>query len=119
MYMLSLTCESSIGEAGFYAAESCGETPIMFHKQGKLIRLIAKNTRFVAEESSPMERAVRHSFSDSILGSSTLETAREQGHRPEFHWRLSVPILRPREHERYDRVGGIAQVEESQCRLSQ
>ncbi|MGA2981954.1 MAG: zinc-dependent metalloprotease [Terriglobales bacterium] len=58
----------------FYAAESCGETPIMFHKQGKLVQLIAKNTRFVAEENSPMQRAVRHSFSDSILGSAKLES---------------------------------------------
>ncbi|HXW15622.1 MAG TPA: zinc-dependent metalloprotease [Terriglobia bacterium] len=74
MYLLSLTCESSIGEAGFYAAESCGETPILFHKQGKNVQLIAKNTRFVAEENSPMERAVRHSFSDSILGSAKLES---------------------------------------------
>ncbi len=74
IYMLSLTCESSIGEAGFYAAESCGETPILFHKQGKIVQLIAKNTRFVAEENSPMERAVRHSFSDSILSSTKLES---------------------------------------------
>jgi len=74
MYMLSLTCESSIGEEGFYAAESCGETPIMFYKQGKNVQLIAKNTRFVAEENSPMARAVRHSFSDSILGSAKLES---------------------------------------------
>jgi hypothetical protein len=73
-YMLSLTCDSSIGEAGFYAAESCGETPITFHKQGLLVQLVAKNARFVAEPNSPMERAVRHSFSDSILGSAKLES---------------------------------------------
>src|SRR5229473_4037260 len=58
MYMLSLTCETGIGEAGFYAADSCGETPIAFHKEGKNVQLIAKNTRFVAEENSPMRRAV-------------------------------------------------------------
>jgi len=74
LYMLSMTCESSIGEAGFYAAESCGETAVTFHKQGKLIQLIAKNTRFVAQENSPLERAVRHSFSDFILGSGKLES---------------------------------------------
>ena len=74
MYMLSLTCESGLGEAGFYAAESCGETLIVFHKQGKSVQLIAKNTRFVAQEKSPMERAVSHSFSDSILGATKLES---------------------------------------------
>src|SRR5713226_7961934 len=63
MYMLSLTCETGIGEA-----------PIAFHREGKNVQLIAKNTRFVAEENSPMQRAVRHSFSDSILGSAKLES---------------------------------------------
>jgi hypothetical protein len=77
MYMFSLTCDSSIGEAGFYAAEMCGETPIMFHKQGKLVQLMAKNTRFVADANSPMERAVRHSFSDSIINSSKVESLPE------------------------------------------
>jgi hypothetical protein len=74
MYMLSLTCESGIGEAGFYAAANCGDRAVMFHKQGKIVQLVAKNTRFVADENSPMERAVGHSFSDSILGSAKLES---------------------------------------------
>ena len=74
MYMLSLTCESGLGEAGFYAADMCGETPIVFHKQGKNVQMIAKNTRFAAQDNSPMARAVAHSFSDSILGSAKLES---------------------------------------------
>ncbi len=74
MYMLSLTCESGLGEAGFYAADMCGEAPIVFHKQGKNVQMIAKNTRFVAQDNSPMARAVAHSFSDSILGSAKLES---------------------------------------------
>jgi hypothetical protein len=74
MYMLSLTCESGIGEGGFYGSGTCGETPIVFHKEGPLVLLIAKNTRFVAEPNSPMERAVRHSFSDSVLGSAKVES---------------------------------------------
>jgi hypothetical protein len=74
MYMFSMTCESGIGEGGIYGADSCGETPIAFHKQGKNVQLIAKNTRFVADAGSPMERTVRRSFSDSILGSSDVES---------------------------------------------
>src|SRR2546422_2323153 len=74
MYMLSLTLESGLGEAGFYAADMCGEAPIVFHKQGKNVQMIAKNTRFVAQDNSPMARAVAHSFSDSILGSAKLES---------------------------------------------
>ncbi len=74
MYMLSLTCESGLGEGGFYGAEMCGETPIVFHRQGKLIQLIARNTRFVARDDLPIRRAVARSFSDSILGSTKLES---------------------------------------------
>jgi len=74
MYMLSLTCESGLGEGGFYGAEMCGETPVVFHKQGKNVQLIAKNTRFLAADNSPIERAVSRSFSDSILGSTKLES---------------------------------------------
>src|SRR5438132_945187 len=74
MYMLSLTCESGLGEGGFYGAEMCGETPISFHRQDKNVQLLARNTRFVAQPNSPMERAVHRSFSDSILGSAKIES---------------------------------------------
>ena len=74
MYMLSLTCESGLGEGGFYGAEMCGETPVSFHRQDKNIQLLARNTRFVAQPNSPMQRAVNRSFSDSILGSAKIES---------------------------------------------
>ncbi|HEV2196435.1 MAG TPA: zinc-dependent metalloprotease [Candidatus Acidoferrum sp.] len=74
MYMLSLTCESGLGEAGFYADSYCGETAIVFHQEGKNIQVIAKNTRFSAQDNSPMARAVAHSFTDSILGSAKRES---------------------------------------------
>ena len=67
MYIPSLTCESGLGEGGFYGAEMCGQTPVTFHKEGKTIQLIAKNTRFVAKQGLPIQRAVNRSFSDSIL----------------------------------------------------
>ena len=74
MYMLSLTCESGLGEGGFYGAEMCGESPVVFHRQGKNVQWIARNTRFVAQENLPIGRAVARSFSDSILGSAKLES---------------------------------------------
>jgi Met-zincin/Domain of unknown function (DUF5117)/Domain of unknown function (DUF5118) len=74
MYMFSLTCESGLGEGGFYADSDCGETPIVFHKEGKKLQVILKNTRFAAGDNSPMARAVAHSFSDSILGSTKRES---------------------------------------------
>ena len=72
-YLVSLTIDSGLGEAGFYAAAMAGEAPIVFHKQGKNIQLMVKNTRFIAEEG-PMRRAVDRSFSDSILGITKIES---------------------------------------------
>jgi hypothetical protein len=73
MYMLSLTCESGIGEAE-YATMMCGDTPIMFHKQAKNVQLLAKNVRFTAAPGTPEARAVARSFSDSILGMTKIES---------------------------------------------
>ncbi len=74
MYLLNLTVDSGLGEGGFYAAAMAGEAPIVFHKQGKIIQLLFKNTRFFAKEGTPMQRAVARSFSDSILGSTKIES---------------------------------------------
>ena len=73
IYLVSLTIDSGIGEAGFYAAAMAGEAPIVFHKQGKNIQLRVKQTRFVADDG-PMRRAVDRSFSDSIMGMTKIES---------------------------------------------
>jgi hypothetical protein len=73
IYLVSLTMDSGLGEAGFYAAAMAGEAPISFHKQGKNIQLLARNTRFIAEDG-PMRRAVDRSFSDSIMGMTKIES---------------------------------------------
>ena len=73
IYLVSLTVDSGIGERGFYAAAMAGEAPIVFHKQGKNIQLMVKNTRFHAD-NGPMNRAVARSFSDSILGITKIES---------------------------------------------
>jgi hypothetical protein len=73
IYLISLTIDSGIGERGFYAAAMAGEAPILFHKQGKSVQLVFKNTRFHAQEG-PMSRAVARSFSDSILGITKIES---------------------------------------------
>ncbi len=73
IYLVSMTIDSGIGERGFYAAAMAGEAPIVFHKQGKNVQLMVKNTRFVAD-NGPMQRAVARSFSDSILGITKIES---------------------------------------------
>lgn len=69
-YMLSLTCESGIGERGFYAAQMCGELPVRFQRQAKNVQLVAVNVRFRAADTSAFHRAIDRSFSDSILGAT-------------------------------------------------
>ena len=68
IYMFSMTCDQSLGERGFYAAEMCGEAPFIIRKVNKNIQFVLKNPRFRAEENSPMARAVSHSYADSVLG---------------------------------------------------
>jgi hypothetical protein len=68
-YLLSLTCDSAIGERGIYAAEMCGHLPVLFRRLGKnSVQIIGRNSRFRADEGTPMARAVKRSFSDSVLG---------------------------------------------------
>lgn len=73
IYLVSMTIDSGIGERGFYAAAMAGEAPFVFHKQGKNVQLVVKNTRFIAD-NGPMQRAVARSFSDSILGITKVES---------------------------------------------
>ena len=68
IYMFSITCDQSLGERGFYAAEMCGEAPFTIRKVNKNIQFVLKNPSFRAEENSPMARAVAHSYADSVLG---------------------------------------------------
>lgn len=74
LYMISLTCESGLGERGFYAAQMCGEAAVVLHREGKQAQLIARNPRFTADEGAPIARAVARSFSDSIIGTTTIDS---------------------------------------------
>ena len=84
---VALTLESGIGERGFYASQVGGMAPLLFHREGKAVQLVRKNTRFMARSGSPIERAVVRSFSDSIIGAASVEVpaapgAQERARRP-------------------------------------
>ncbi|HET7294070.1 MAG TPA: zinc-dependent metalloprotease [Vicinamibacteria bacterium] len=74
VFYVALTLESGLGERGFYASQVGGSAPLLFHKEGKAVHLVRKNTRFMAAAGSPVERAVRRSFSDSILATTAIES---------------------------------------------
>jgi len=73
-YMVSVTRESGIGESFLLAAQVIGDGPIRFHRVGKRIQMLWRNTRFVSLDDPDMQRAVDKSFSDSLQGSSRIES---------------------------------------------
>ncbi len=69
-FFFSYNVSDSVGERGAYAAQMGRRHVVVFHRVGNAMQLIARNTRFAAEPGSPAERAVRQSFSDSLIGSA-------------------------------------------------
>lgn len=69
VFLFNVTCESGIGDGFIFPSAMCGETPFVFHKQGKNVQLIARNAAYTAQVGTPIRRSVDRSFSDSLLGS--------------------------------------------------
>ena len=69
-FFFSYNISDSVGERGAYASQMGRRHMVVFHRIGNAMQLIEKNTRFIATAGSPTERAVRQSFSDSLLGSA-------------------------------------------------
>ncbi len=80
-FFLSVSLNRGIGErwligglqGGWYATggEYIGE----FRKAAGNVQLLARNTRFVARNGSPEERAVRNAYTDSLLASAPIASA--------------------------------------------
>jgi hypothetical protein len=75
LFLIALTIDRSVGERGLYAAQMAGDAPVMFHRVGKNIQLIMKNTTFTAEPGTPQARTTERSFTYAILGSSKIQSA--------------------------------------------
>ena len=81
-FFLSVNMSRGIGErmlfAGLMGASwyaTGGEYVAEFRKAAGNVQLLARNTTFIARPGSPEERAVRKSFSDSLLGSAPIASA--------------------------------------------
>ncbi len=72
-YMVSVTRERGLGSL-FLAAQVGMENPIRFRKVGKKVQLLWVNARFASDTDAEIRRAVARSFSDSLLGSSKIES---------------------------------------------
>ncbi|HEY3175432.1 MAG TPA: zinc-dependent metalloprotease [Candidatus Polarisedimenticolia bacterium] len=73
-FMLSVTRETGTGEWFMLAAQVLGDGPVRFHKAGKRVQLLWRNPKATAVGEPEMSRAVARSFSDSLQGSSKLES---------------------------------------------
>ncbi len=73
-YMVSVTRERGVGQSFLLAVQVMGENPIRFTKVGKDVQLLLINPYFTSFEDPEMARAVDRSFSDSLVGSSTIKS---------------------------------------------
>ncbi len=70
-FYLSINRTRGIGEKFIFPFMVRGYL-VEFRKVGNLVQMIAKNPRYKAKEGTPLERAARESFTDSLLGSATV-----------------------------------------------
>ena len=73
-FLGAFTFDTGTGERGFYASQVGGDAPFVFHRVGKSIQFVMKNTSFIAEAGSPSSRFTKKSFVDAILGSAKIQS---------------------------------------------
>ncbi|HJY88357.1 MAG TPA: zinc-dependent metalloprotease [Candidatus Acidoferrales bacterium] len=73
IFLFSGTLERGTGERGLYAAQMGDNFPFLFHRVGKSIQWIEKNSSFTAQPGTPASRYVARSFADAILGSAKIQ----------------------------------------------
>ena len=68
-YYLSVNRTRGLGEGFIFPFMMRGYV-VEFRKVGSLIQMVARNSRYVAREGTPLARAARESFTDSLLASA-------------------------------------------------
>ncbi len=74
VFLFAGTVEQATGERGLYAAQMGDSFPFVFHRVGKSIQWVEKNTTFTAEPGTPAARYTARSFADAILGSAKIQS---------------------------------------------
>ena len=72
VFLFNTSIERSAGERGFYAPMMGRDFPFVFHRVGKSIQWVVKNTSFTAAAGTPSARGINHWFPDAIIGSTKL-----------------------------------------------
>jgi hypothetical protein len=70
-FYLSINRTRGLGENLIYPFMMRGYV-VEFRKVGNLVQMIAKNTRYIAKEGTPLALAAQQSFTDSLLGGANI-----------------------------------------------
>lgn len=71
-FLFAWSVDNSVGERGLYASQVGTDFPFYFHRVGKTIQWVAKNTSFIAPEGTPEARSTAKSFPNAILASAKI-----------------------------------------------
>ena len=71
-FLLSGTTERAVGERGLYSSQQGGNFPFVFHRLGKTVQFVEKNTNFSAASGTPAARFTDRSFPDAILATAKI-----------------------------------------------
>jgi hypothetical protein len=72
LFLFAASVDQSVGERGFYGAQQGPDFAFYFHRVGKTVQWIQKNTSFSADSGSPAARTTARSFSNAILSSAKI-----------------------------------------------
>jgi hypothetical protein len=78
-YLMAMTLESAIGEAGLYSGLPLGDFLFTFRKVNNTLQIVIPNTYFRATAGTPMQRSVQRSFSDSVVETLPIRSTRRSG----------------------------------------
>lgn len=73
-FLFSGTAERAVGERGLYSSQQGGNFPFVFHRVGKNIQWVEKNTSFTAAAGTPAARFTESSFPDAILATAKIQS---------------------------------------------
>ena len=73
-YLLNPTLVSGIGQGFIYPSDMLPEYVVAFHKVGKTVQLIHRNTLFRADESSTLRKPATLAAPDAIVGQAKVES---------------------------------------------
>jgi hypothetical protein len=74
-FFLSVGVTQGVGERGLYGNMMNRSHVVVFKKIGNYVQLIARNSEFTAKTFSPIAQAVKQSFTDSLLSTSSVVSA--------------------------------------------